>query len=345
MTSRRVQRLMIHGPRIGALPGALAALLLVSAISHSASADTGNTKLIDGVTAVVGDSVILHSEVMMRAGPMLADAQGISDPQERERRKTVVKEHVLDEMIQEELLVQAAAQANVEVSDHEIDRAVQEVMEQNDLSEEEFEEALGMQGYTMRAYRHDLERQMLRMRAAEMIVRPRVNVSEEDVRDRYEEMQHQQGGIGRVRLSHIMLEVPADASDEEAAAVRQRAAELAERARGDEAFAELAEEYSDDIASRADGGSLGWVERGSLATAWEDRVFALEEGEVSEPMEGPNGIHVFHVQEREEQAMPAYEEQADSIREELYRAEMERETERFLDDLRDRVHVEIRLES
>lgn len=332
--------------RAGAALAALALFLpATGAASDEGEDGGGQALLVDRVAAIVGDDVILESDVKARAGPMLSDVEGIADADERERRRADVVERVLDQMIEEELMMQAAGQANVEISDQEIDQAIREVRSQNNLGEAEFREALRMQGYTMEEYREDLEQQMLRMRATEMLVRPRVSVSEDDVRARYQEMERGAGDVGRVRLSHILVEVPDGAGDEASEEARAHAEELVERAREDDSFAELAQTYSDDDATRADGGRLGWIDRGSLATEWENLVFAMEEGEVDGPVSGSDGYHVFYVEELERDDLPSFEEKEQTIREELFQAEMERETEKFVSDLRERVHVEVKLDT
>ena len=348
MTASSVQPIMPH-PRLW--PRRLAALLalaLVAAAGPAAaqldSAEGGSRVLVDRVAAVVDDSIILHSDIMMRAGPFLADVQGIADPQERARRLEDVQEQVLDEMIAEELIVQAAEQAGVEVTEQEIDAAIHEIREQNNLSQQELEEALRMQGYTLSSYREDLERQMLRMRASNMLVRPRVTVTDDDVRQRYEQRTRQAAAVSRVHLRHILIEAPG-ASDDERREARDRAAELAQRARAGEDFEELAREHSDDAATRQAGGDLGWIDRGSLATEWEDVVFAMDEDEVRGPITGPRGYHVFRVDGRQTDELEPFEEVRERIRQEVFQEEMERQTEAWLEELRRGAYVEVKLMS
>jgi peptidyl-prolyl cis-trans isomerase SurA len=333
-----------------ALAAALS-LLALSAPSWPAAAqaaepgESSSRILVDRVAAVVNDGIILYSDVMMRAAPMLADVQRIPDPAERERRRGDLESRVLDEMIAEELIVGAAEQAGVQITEQEVNAAIREIREQNNLSQEELEEALSMQGYSISAYREDLERQMLRMRASNMLVRPRVSVTDDDVRARYERMSRQTGSVSRVHLRHILIEVADDATEEERNAARDRAAELAQRARAGADFDELAREHSDDAATRDAGGDLGWIERGSLATEWEDIVFAMEESEVRGPITGPRGLHVFYIDGRETDEVPDFEEAAPDIREQIFQEEMERQTQSWIEELRRGAYVDIKLSS
>lgn len=143
--------------------------------------------VVDRVVAVVNDSIILDSELRRRVEPLAAEFEGITDPRERARRIKMLETQILEEMIDEEIIVQAAQEAQLEVTEEEVDAAVEEIKRQNNVDDEGLERALRSQGYTLSAYRADVARQILRMRAINVLVRPRVNVTDDDVRAAYEE--------------------------------------------------------------------------------------------------------------------------------------------------------------
>ncbi|HCP76236.1 MAG TPA: hypothetical protein DIU11_00485 [Pusillimonas sp.] len=90
------------------------------------------------------------------------------------------------------------------------------------------------------------------------------------------------------------MQAGADASADEKQAARKTAEEIAARvAQEPEQFAEVAQESSQDIGSAKQGGQLGWITRGTLPSNLEEAVFALNKGEVSGVVEGPDGFHVF----------------------------------------------------
>lgn len=137
-----------------------------------------------------------------------------------------------------------------------------------------------------------------------------LEVSEETLRERYEERVAAAEGDSARSVRHILLEIPEDG---DADAVRERAEELRERVRDGESFADLAEEYSDDPGSARAGGDLGEVRRGDFVEPFEEAAWALEEGELSEPVRTEFGYHLIEVTAIEEPDVPDF----DSLREEL----------------------------
>src|SRR5690606_28960583 len=76
---------------------------------------TGKARLVDRVVAIVNDSVILRSELLRRVAPLTAEVQRVADRSERERRLARLEGEVLEEMVNEELIAQAAEEAHLEV--------------------------------------------------------------------------------------------------------------------------------------------------------------------------------------------------------------------------------------
>jgi parvulin-like peptidyl-prolyl isomerase len=333
---------------------ALAVLLSLLVTVGSASAQKGKgtakkagkdhkTFVVDRVVAVVNDSVILSTELDMRLLPMLQDVLGIDDEAERQRRVEKLRAQALDDMIDEELIVQAASEAKIDVEPADVDSALQEIKQQNKLSDKEFAEALAAQGYTISAYKADLRRQLTRLKAVNQLVRSRVTVTDEDVRARYDAMVRRSESVSAVRLSHIRIDVPPKASDAVLAAAKERAAAAIQRVRGGEDFAAVAADVSDDEATKAGGGELGWFERGSLSPEWEAVVFSMEKGEVRGPISGPKGLHVFYVADVKRTEIKSFEDLKETIRQELTRREMDKQTQLWIEELRKKAYIDNKL--
>ncbi|MCF6262413.1 MAG: SurA N-terminal domain-containing protein [Xanthomonadales bacterium] len=97
--------------------------------------------------------------------------------------------------------------------------------------------------------------------------------------------------------SHILFSIDKDADKATSENIKQKAAALVERIRAGEDFTELAKEYSDDTGSAADGGDLGWIEPGVMVQAFEDTLYELEAGAVSDPVKTGFGYHLILLRE------------------------------------------------
>ena len=99
-------------------------------------------------------------------------------------------------------------------------------------------------------------------------------------------------------VSHILVQVAADASDADKKAAEARAKKIAEQARAPGAdFAALARANSDDAGSKAAGGSLGWLTKGGMPGPFDEAAFAMRAGEVRGPVKTDFGWHVIKVDE------------------------------------------------
>jgi len=144
-------------------------------------------------------------------------------------------------------------------------------------------------------------------------LREATEVSDADVREYYERNKNVHFDAGEIRCRHILFMVkpgePEAAWDE----AKRNAEEAAARIRGGADFAKLAEELSDDEASAARGGDLGYFGRGRMDPDFEAAAFDLKEGEVSGAVKSIYGYHVV----KREADVPSFEEQAEDIKEML----------------------------
>jgi peptidyl-prolyl cis-trans isomerase SurA len=254
-------------------------------------------RVVERVAAVVGDSLVLASEVEDRVGPLMADVNRITDPDKRSARATALRREVLERLIDDELIYQQAAELKLSISSEQVDASIEEIKKQNNLTDDQLREALRGQGMTMAAYRSDLKRQLLRFRVLNIAVGSRVNISDDEVRAYYE--RHMKDGSNvQVRASHVYFAIPEGADAAAAAEKQAQAQKILERAQAGEDFAKLARETSDDAATRADGGDLGYFGKDMLPKAIEELVFSMKVGEVRGPIRVDRGFHVIKLVDR-----------------------------------------------
>ena len=143
-----------------------------------------------------------------------------------------------------------------------------------------------------------------------------------------------------VAISQILL--PVEITEAERAAARERAAEVAEKARSGQDFAELARKYSDDPESRENDGILGTFEIERLSETFAGAVDTLQVGEVSDPIGGAAGFFVLKLLDRQGGEVYSFDEVEGRIREILFQQKAEAELEGFVDSLRERFYIEVK---
>jgi peptidyl-prolyl cis-trans isomerase D len=109
----------------------------------------------------------------------------------------------------------------------------------------------------------------------------------------YEENKDQYIQAEQRQAQHILLAVAADADEVEVARVSELASDLAQQARDGKDFSELAKTYSVDSISSENGGDLGYFEKGVMDKAFDEKVFNMQKGEISEPVKTRFGYHII----------------------------------------------------
>ena len=304
-----------------------AALVLVLALPVGA-------QTINRIAAVVNDEIIttyqIEQELRTLAPADLPPGRG-----------PVVRQEVLDRLIEEALLQQRIRELGIKVGDDELEAAIQDVQRQNNLTRPQLEEALRIQGMEFEEYKESLRTQVLRFKLLSREVQSKVEVSNEEVRDYFRENIDRYRENPSVRLSRISFPFPDRASREKIEAVRLRAEEAHARLLRGESFTNVLLSYSPG--GEAEGGDMGRVEGSDLTPSFARAIRGLQEGEVSEPVETPHGIHLLQVTE----VNPGRVRQFDSVKDEITVALKEKMTEERLKqwskELRKNAHIDVRL--
>ena len=275
-----------------------AIVVLLTAVPES-FAQVERENLVDEVVAIVGDSVIVLSQVIQ--GENTWRAQGRPVPEEGTREREEFRQERLEEIVQQLLVLQAAAQDTLlEVEDERVEDQLQERMaqiENNFGSRTAMEQQLEIEGLTIQSYREMMREQIAQEQLVQLYMarhgdQGAVEVTEDEMRAFFEEGRATlEERPATVTFKQVMLSVaPSDSSRQ---AARETLEGLLERARAGEDFAALATEYSQDPGSATAGGDLGWFRRGDMVDEFEETAFTMLEGGISEVVETIHGFHII----------------------------------------------------
>lgn len=258
---------------------------------------------VDRVAAIVGDSVILLSEIQERV--LQLRAQGVELP-DRPAGQDSLRNEILDQLVSEQLIIQAAVDdTTISVDDARIDEIVSQDLERRIQAfgnEPAMRSALAEQGMTMAIFREMLRSDARRQQLQNQFLARRqqrlssIPVTEEEMRAFFDE---NRSLVGRrpasITFEQIVIQpTSADSARAEARAEAERVREMV--LAGERSFEELAREFSQDPGTREQGGDLGFFRRGQMVPEFEDVVFSLREGAVSEVVETSFGFHIIRVE-------------------------------------------------
>jgi peptidyl-prolyl cis-trans isomerase SurA len=313
-----------------------AGFLVVLALAGPAQA-----RVVEKIAAVVGDEVVLSSEVEQQAAPFMQQIAAINSATERAARAAALRREVLDRLIDEHLIEQQANELKLSVSSEDIDRTIEEIKKEHGLSDAQLAQELRTQQMDMKAYRVMLKEQIKRMRVINVAVGSKVTVSDNDVQGYYD--RHiKSGNNTQVKASHIFIAIPENADAATVIAKEAVARKLLNRAKAGEDFATLAKEFSEDPATRNEGGDLGYFGRDMLPKPIEEMVFAMAIGEVRGPIRADRGFHVIKLIDKRAKDVKPLSDVKEEIRAQLRQKEMERQTKNYLAELRKRTLVDVR---
>ncbi len=296
----------------------------------------------DRVVAVVNNEVItLHElDIMVNAYiDKMANASKAGD------KAAIIKEArpaMLNRMIDDLLVEQEAKKAGIVVKDEDVMAAIADILARRNMKLEDFKTMLLKTGSSLETYKDEVRNHLMKMRVATKEVRAKIAVSDEEIGDYYSKHRNIYEGKESVRLQQIFIALPKGADAELRERERDQMESLLKRLRGGEPFESMAAQFSQESAAQA-GGDLGFVERGTLLSQVEDVAFKLQTGQISDVIESPIGFHILRVTDRRGKGIKSLGAIRDEIKEEITREKMEKKIQEWIQDLRKKSYVEIRL--
>ena len=251
----------------------------------------------DYIAAVVNQELVTAGEVERRIERAQAEAgrAGVRLPAESDLRR-----QALDALIDERAMITAARESGMKVDEPEIDRAVQNIAQQNQITLEVLRQRLRTEGIDYGRFRANLRDQIMIERLREREVYQRIRVSDDEIDNIIEERRQAASADGEIHIAQILVTV-AEGADPAALATRKALAQAAlARVQGGEAFEKVAAEISED-ANRSKGGEIGSRPASRLPDIFVDATKSLKSGEIAPALvRSGAGFHVLKLIERKE---------------------------------------------
>lgn len=270
------------------------AILLVFflASAHAAGNDPARpaapVRLVGRIVAVVNNEVITQFELNDRMRIVMQQLQKRGTPLPPQE---VLEKQMLERIITDRVQLQFAKETGIRVDDLQLDKTLQRIAQENNMTVEAFRGALEKDGVSFAKFREEIRDEIILGRLREREVENRITVSDGEVESFLSTRAAQSGGEDEFNLAHILVRVPEQASPEQIQGKLAHAEKaLAELKKMD--FAQVSASYS-DAPEALQGGVLGWRAASRLPALFLETVNGLKPGETSAVLRSPNGFHIL----------------------------------------------------
>ncbi len=242
-------------------------------------------RTIEGIVAIVNDQPISYSDVRERASLLLLTL-GVQQPNQQQIQQ--ITSQALDELIDEKLQLQEAGEYEVEVSDADIQRAVEDMAQQSGMNRENLVNVLLQAGVNPSSLEDQMRAEIAWRRIMGGLYGSRIRISPNQI-DEALEQQKRALTSTQYNLSEIFLYAP---TEEDKAEALQGANTILEQLRAGAPFQVAAQRLSSAPTSAA-GGDLGWVSLDDIDPAIGEAVRAMNEPGLSDPIRVEDGIYLI----------------------------------------------------
>lgn len=255
-------------------------------------------QFIDGIAAVVGNEIVLKSEVDQYVQSYII--QNKINVRSNPGLMKQLEQDVLQRLIEQKIMLTKADEDTIVADEREVERRVEEQIRyliQQVGSEEQLEAAFQS---PIKQIRRDLRKEVGERIQVEMLRRTKfqsVKVSRREVELFYTSYKDSLPPMQEtVDISHILMQIKPGENSQSEALTRINA--IKEQLAAGADFGALATEYSEDPASASRDGDLGFTKRGDFVREFEEVAFNLEPGQISDVVQTQFGFHIIKLVER-----------------------------------------------
>ncbi len=262
------------------------------------SEDKEPSVFVDGVAAIVGEHIVLKSDVAQLVN--IAAVQQQLSPSADMEKLLILQRGVVRSIVDQKIMLEMAAVDSIFVEEKEVDRALDQQIEMFISQSGNEERAEEMLGQSLKSFRREFWYEMrdrLTTERYQQTLINKINVNREDVENffiTYKDSLPLFPSLIKVR--HLL--VPVVAGEESSSAVYGALVKIKKQILDGSSFEALARLHSQDPGSRQNGGSLGYVRRGSLVPEFESVAFSQNVGVVSDIIKTQFGYHIVETEEK-----------------------------------------------
>jgi len=317
-------------------------MVILAVLIWTGAAGYGQAQVEDRIVAVVNNDVITLYELNKTVSAYVERIAQSARKEDIARITAEARTIIMNRMVDDMLVEQEAKKAGIIVKEEDVMASINDIMARRGMKLDDLKAALLKEGSSLEAYKEEVKGHLMKMRLAAREVRAKISVTDEEIGDYYSRHRQIYEGREAVRLQQILLMLPRDADEETRDRLRGQAEEILGKLKKGESFGLMAARYSQGPAAQT-GGDLGFVEKGTLIPVVDEAAFKLKENELSPVIESSVGFHILRITDRRGKGVKPLTAVREEIKEEITNEKMEKKLQDWIQELRKKSYVEIRL--
>ncbi|KGT89587.1 MULTISPECIES: peptidylprolyl isomerase SurA [Enterobacterales] len=265
--------------------------MLILGVAITANTAFAAPQEVDKVAAVVNNGVVLESDVdnMMRTVKSQAQQAHQQLPDDKTLRHQILERQVMDAII-----LQMGEKAGLQVTDQQLDQAIQNIAAQNKMSMDQLRSRLAYDGMNYNAYRAQIRQEMLISEVRNNEVRRRVTILPQEVDTLATQIGSQNTQGTELNVSQILLPLSENPTQQQVDDQEALARQLVGQLKSGADFGKMAVTYSADPQALK-GGNMGWAKIEELPTLFSQALSTAKKGDIVGPIRSGVGFHILKV--------------------------------------------------
>ena len=258
----------------------------------------GKPQAVDGVAAVVGENIILKSDVSQVVG-MTALQRGLDITKDADLLLKL-QDGVLSSLIDQKVILEMAKLDSIEIDDKDVESALDQQIDGFIMRAGTEEVAETMLGQSLSDFRrefwYDMRDRLITEQYQQQLIMS-VNINRSGVIGFYDEYKDSLPEFPiKMKIRHLLVRIKA--GEESKKAALSEINYLREKIINGDSFSSVAMDFSDDPGSRSSGGSLGFIKRNQMVKEFETIAYTQELNSLSKPIETTFGYHILETTEK-----------------------------------------------
>jgi peptidyl-prolyl cis-trans isomerase SurA len=327
---------------------ALAAAVLSSSLAFFPPALRADS-VIEEIIVRVNNEIVTRTEFLHEKDQLKSELRQ-QEPQEADKLYAERERDVLRGLIDRQLLLEKGKELDINV-DTELIKRLDEMRKQMNLETmEDLEKAAQAQGTTLEDAKLNMKNDMITQKVIGREVGSHLTIPKEEIQKFYEEHKSDFTQTEQVRLNELLIstqkmaadgKTPVDPDDATLQAAEAKAKDLLDQIRKGANFEDVAKKSSEGPTA-AQGGDIGYFQRGQLSKDLEDKTFAMKVGDVSDVIRTKQGFVILKVSEHPQAGVASLKEAEPKIQDALYYQKLQPALRTYLTRLREEAYIEIK---